>query len=159
MKNDGAESFFSRNASRLPNFTPGFGAWLCVQRFLALLMLIALAPLLAFLFILVKIDSRGPFLYVQERPGRFGKPFNAYKIRSMSVGADRNPQLAHAVTSDTPEVTRIGRYLRDFKLDEVPQLWNIVRAVAAGAPGKVHSGFPATSSDAARHDQSRANLY
>jgi polysaccharide export outer membrane protein len=130
-KIEGEDRLISRSASRLSNSTPGFSAWLYVQRFLALLMLIAMAPLFAFLFILVKIDSRGPFLYVQERPGRFGKPFNAYKIRSMSVGADRNPQLAHAVTSDTPEVTRVGRYLRDLKLDEIPQLWNIARGEMA----------------------------
>ena len=111
--------------------TPAFGAWLLVQRLLALLMLAALTPLLAILYIVVKLDSRGPFLYSQERPGRLGQPFRAYKIRSMTVGADRNPQLAHAVTSNTPEVTRAGRYLRDLKLDELPQLWNIVRGEMA----------------------------
>ena len=108
-----------------------FNAWLVAQRLLALVMLIALVPLLAVLFVLVKLDSRGPFFYTQERPGRFGVPFKAFKIRSMSVGADANPELAHAVTSDTPEVTRVGRYLRDLKLDEVPQLWNIVRGEMA----------------------------
>jgi len=105
--------------------------WLHAQRVLALLLLVTLPPLLALLVCLVKFDSRGPFIYVQQRPGRFGKPFNAFKIRTMSVGADRNPQLAHAVTSDTPEVTRVGRYLRDLKLDEIPQLWNIVRGEMA----------------------------
>jgi polysaccharide export outer membrane protein len=110
---------------------PAFDAWQLAQRCLALLLLIALAPVMAILFVLVKADSRGPFLYVQERPGRFGIPFRAYKIRSMTVGADRNPQLAHAVTSDTPEVTRAGKYLRDLKLDELPQLWNIVRGEMA----------------------------
>jgi polysaccharide export outer membrane protein len=116
---------------RLAQPTAMFSVWLLVQRFLALVMLIVLAPLLAVLFVLVKLDSRGPFIYMQKRPGRFGIPFKAFKIRSMSVGADRNPELAHAVTSDTPEVTRVGRYLRDFKLDEIPQLWNIVRGEMA----------------------------
>ena len=101
--------------------------WQFAQRFLALAMLLLSAPLLAAIYVLVKIDSRGPFLYQQQRPGRFGASFKAFKIRTMCVGADRNPQLAHAVTSDTPEVTRVGRYLRDLKLDELPQLWNIVR--------------------------------
>jgi lipopolysaccharide/colanic/teichoic acid biosynthesis glycosyltransferase/protein involved in polysaccharide export with SLBB domain len=94
---------------------------------LALVVLIAIAPLFAILYLLVKIDSPGPFFYKQQRPGRYGERFSAYKIRTMCVGADRNPTLAHAVTSDTPEVTRVGRYLRDLKLDELPQLWNIVR--------------------------------
>ena len=101
--------------------------WLATQRAMALLMLLASLPLMAVVFILVKLDSRGPFLYQQERPGRFGKRFTAYKIRTMCVGADKNPMLAHAVTSATPEVTRVGRYLRDLKIDELPQLWNIVR--------------------------------
>jgi polysaccharide export outer membrane protein len=116
---------------RLVRPTAFFSAWLLIQRCLALLMLVVLSPLLAALFVLVKLDSRGPFLYRQQRPGRFGVPFEAVKIRSMTVGADRNPKLAHAVTSNTPEVTRVGRYLRDLKLDEIPQLWNIVRGEMA----------------------------
>jgi len=101
--------------------------WIAVQRVFALTLLIVSVPALAVIYCLVKLDSRGPLIYKQERPGRFGKAFKAYKIRTMCVGADRNPQLAHAVTSDTPEVTRVGRYLRDLKIDELPQLWNIVR--------------------------------
>lgn len=108
-----------------------FDLWLVMQRMVALIILILMAPLLALLYVLVKLDSPGPFIYVQERPGRFGRPFRAFKIRSMTVGADANPELAHAVTSDTPEVTRVGRYLRDLKLDELPQLWNIVRGEMA----------------------------
>ena len=104
-----------------------FRLWHFVQRILALMLLIACLPLMAIIYVLVKVDSRGPLIYQQERPGRFGKNFKAFKIRTMCVGADSNPQLAHAVTSQTPEVTRVGRYLRDLKFDELPQLWNIVR--------------------------------
>lgn len=111
--------------------TYSFNAWLGLQRVLALILLLMMTPLLMVFFLLVKIDSRGPFIYVQQRPGRFGVPFRAFKIRTMTVGADRNPQHAHAVTSDTPEVTRVGRYLRDLKFDEIPQLWNIVRGQMA----------------------------
>jgi lipopolysaccharide/colanic/teichoic acid biosynthesis glycosyltransferase len=85
------------------------------------------SPLMALLYVVVKADSRGPFLYSQQRPGYRGVTFTAYKIRTMTVGADRDPTLAHAVTSDCPEVTRTGRILRDLKLDELPQLWNVVR--------------------------------
>jgi lipopolysaccharide/colanic/teichoic acid biosynthesis glycosyltransferase/protein involved in polysaccharide export with SLBB domain len=97
--------------------------------------------LLIALYVLVKVDSRGPFLYFQQRPGHLGRRFTACKIRTMTVGADRDPMLARAVTSASPEVTRMGRFLRDLKLDELPQLWNILRGdmVFAGprpiAPG------------------------
>jgi lipopolysaccharide/colanic/teichoic acid biosynthesis glycosyltransferase len=101
--------------------------WILFQRGTALCVLIAAAPVFALLYLVVRLDSRGPFLYRQARPGRGGSLFNAYKIRTMTVGADRNEMLARAVTSDTPEVTRIGRYLRDLKVDELPQLWNVVR--------------------------------
>lgn len=102
-------------------------AWQLVQQLAALLLLLAATPLALLLFVLVKCDSHGPFLYSQRRPGLRGRPFTAWKIRTMTVGADRNPMLARAVTSGSPEVTRVGRYLRDLKIDELPQLWNIVR--------------------------------
>jgi lipopolysaccharide/colanic/teichoic acid biosynthesis glycosyltransferase len=101
--------------------------WQLVQQLAALLLLLAATPLVLLLLVLVKCDSRGPFLYSQRRPGLRGRPFTAWKIRTMTVGADRNPMLARAVTSGSPEVTRVGRYLRDLKIDELPQLWNIVR--------------------------------
>jgi len=102
-------------------------AWPVVQRVGAFLLLLAATPLLALLFLAVKYDSPGPFFYRQQRPGLRGKPFTAWKIRTMTVGADRNVLLAHAVTSSSPEVTRVGRVLRDLKIDELPQLWNVVR--------------------------------
>ncbi|MEP1471028.1 MAG: sugar transferase [Halieaceae bacterium] len=100
--------------------------WRGVQQLTAAILLVLLTPLLALLFIIVKADSRGPFLYSQQRPGFRRQLFTTYKIRSMTVGADRDPMLALAVTSSTPEVTRAGKLLRDLKLDELPQLWNIV---------------------------------
>ncbi len=105
--------------------------WRLGQQLGALLLLLAVTPLLALLAVLVKSDSPGPFLYRQRRPGFQGKPFTAWKIRTMTVGADRNPMLARAVTSGSPEVTRVGRYLRDLKIDELPQLWNVVRGEMA----------------------------
>jgi len=101
--------------------------WQLLQQVAAGLTLLISTPLLVVLYVLVKVDSRGPFLYFQHRPGYLGQRFTACKIRTMTVGADRNPMLARAVTSASPEVTRVGRYLRDLKLDELPQLWNIVR--------------------------------
>ena len=101
--------------------------WRGLQRCTAALLLLLASPLMAVFYVLVKADSQGPFLYSQQRPGYRGRMFTAYKIRTMTVGADRDPALARAVTSQSPEVTRIGRILRDLKVDELPQLWNIVR--------------------------------
>ena len=101
--------------------------WRVVQRCVAACLLFLVAPLIAVIYVLVKTDSRGPFFYCQQRPGFRGRMFAAFKIRTMTVGADRDPMLARAVTSQSSEVTRIGRLLRDLKLDELPQLWNIVR--------------------------------
>lgn len=106
---------------------PHWILWRYLQQAVAALLLLALIPPMALVYVLVKKDSQGPFLYAQQRPGRNGQLFTAFKIRTMTVGADRNPMLARAVTSDSPEVTRIGRVLRDLKLDELPQLWNVMR--------------------------------
>lgn len=105
--------------------------WALVQRALALLALLAASPLVALLCLAVRLDSRGPLLYEQTRPGRGGVPFRTWKIRSMVQGADRNAALARATAADAPEITRVGRVLRDLKLDELPQLWSVVRGEMA----------------------------
>ena len=109
----------------------GWRIWRHTQQFGALLLLLAATPFLILLAVVVKCDSPGPFLYSQRRRGYRGKPFTAWKVRTMTVGADRDPKLALAVTSSSPEVTRVGRYLRDLKIDELPQLWNVVRGEMA----------------------------
>ena len=98
--------------------------WQRLQQCAAASLLVMVSPLLAVIYALVKADSPGPFLYSQQRPGYRGRIFTAFKVRTMTVGADRDPMLARAVTSQSPEVTRIGRLLRDLKLDELPQLLN-----------------------------------
>lgn len=86
--------------------------------------LIATAPLLVGLAIAVKLDSPGPALYGHERVGRGWSHFRAWKFRTMFVGADR---VGAAVTAGgDPRITRIGRILRRTKLDELPQLWNVL---------------------------------
>lgn len=87
--------------------------------------LAALAPLLAVLAALVKLTSPGPVLYVQERVGRGGRPFRLFKFRSMRAGADRAGALVTG--GGDPRVTPVGGWLRRTKLDELPQLWNVVR--------------------------------
>ena len=88
----------------------------------ALIGLVLLAPLLLLIALWVKLDSRGPVLYRQQRVGRAGKPFTIYKFRTMAPRAADGLQLT--VGAD-PRVTRAGRFLRHYKLDELPQLWNV----------------------------------
>jgi len=106
--------------------TDNWCCWYALQRILALVSLILAVPLLLIMCVAVRLDSEGSFFYRQRRPGRGGRLFSALKVRTMTVGADQDPLLARAVTSASPEVTRVGRVLRELKLDEVPQLWNVV---------------------------------
>jgi polysaccharide export outer membrane protein len=105
----------------------GYALWSVVQRILAALLLVMLAPLFLILYPAVRLSSPGPFLYSQMRPGKNGVPFRAYKLRTMHVGADRNTAAARSVRSGDPMVTPIGRLLRTLKIDEAPQLYNVVR--------------------------------
>lgn len=87
--------------------------------------LLLLSPLLAGIAIAIKLDSNGPVFYSQERIGRFGHPFRIYKFRTMQDGAEQGfPQLTE---DNDPRITRVGRFLRKYRLDELPQFWNIIR--------------------------------
>ena len=101
--------------------------WALIQRVVAFVLLILSLPLLLVLYLPVRISSRGSFLYTQKRPGFMGREFVIHKIRSMRVGSDRNPVYEKGVAIDDPNVTWIGRFLRDTKLDELPQLWDVFR--------------------------------
>ncbi len=89
------------------------------------LALLLLSPLLLVLALWVKLDSTGPVLYRGKRVGKDGQPFLMYKFRTMVEGAERR---GPAVTyRDDPRITRAGRFLRRTKLDELPQLLNVVK--------------------------------
>jgi exopolysaccharide biosynthesis polyprenyl glycosylphosphotransferase len=99
------------------------------------LLLLAL-PVLAVCAVLVKLDSRGPVLFRQVRLGKDGTPFPLVKLRTMVVGAEQMiDELQHGNEADgplfklrdDPRVTRVGRFLRKTSLDELPQLWNVLR--------------------------------
>jgi exopolysaccharide biosynthesis polyprenyl glycosylphosphotransferase len=90
----------------------------------SLLLLLFAAPLLAFAAIAIPFDSRGPILFRQVRVGRGGRPFRILKFRTMTVDAETSGP-AWASPSD-PRVTRVGRLLRRFRLDELPQLFNVL---------------------------------
>lgn len=89
------------------------------------LMLVALSPLFLAVALLIKRDDRGPVFYRASRVGKDGRDFRMYKFRTMVVNADQvgGPSTA----ADDPRLTRTGPSLRRFKLDEIPQLLNVVR--------------------------------
>ena len=97
-----------------------------VERVVAAIMLIPSSVLILFLVILVRITSRGPGIYSQERVGRNGKRFLMYKIRTMRANAEENTGAVWSPRND-PRITRLGRILRRLHLDEFPQLYNVVR--------------------------------
>lgn len=87
--------------------------------------LIVLSPLFAILAILIKHDSKGPVFYQQERIGYRHRPFKIYKFRTMKANAEEGtPQLSD---ENDPRITRIGRVLRKYRLDELPQFWNVLK--------------------------------
>ncbi|CAH0264454.1 UDP-glucose:undecaprenyl-phosphate glucose-1-phosphate transferase [Massilia sp. Bi118] len=85
--------------------------------------LLVLAPLLLAVALWVKLDSKGPVLFRQVRIGRHGVPFDIYKFRTMADRPDGGRQLT---VGQDPRVTRAGRFLRHYKLDELPQLLNVL---------------------------------
>lgn len=91
--------------------------------------LLFLAPLLPFLALLIKIDSEGPVFFKQQRLGKGGALFTIYKLRTMTDRAPeiRNPDGSKFVGENDPRLTRVGRVLRDYSIDELPQLFNILR--------------------------------
>ncbi|MBM3498410.1 MAG: sugar transferase [Armatimonadetes bacterium] len=91
----------------------------------ALLLLILLAPLALVLIVLIRRQTGASALFRQERIGRSGRPFTLLKFRSMRPDAD--PYAEAPRRDDDPRVTPIGRWLRRYSLDELPQLWNVIR--------------------------------
>ena len=101
---------------------------------------ILLLPLLAIIYVVIRLSTPGPVFYGQNRIGRGGSTFTAWKVRSMLPNADdvlsryleRDPELRREWESDhklknDPRITPIGRFLRKSSLDELPQLWNVLR--------------------------------
>jgi len=106
----------------------GFNAWLkrVIDIGLSSAALLVLAIPLATIAVIVRLTSRGPIFYAQERMGLDGKGFTVYKFRSMYEGAESNTGPVWA-REDDPRATPIGRWLRKLDLDELPQFWNVLR--------------------------------
>ena len=102
---------------------------LCIKRafdiLTAVLVMLILSPLYILLWILAYSSSKGPAFYSQQRIGLHGKPFAIYKFRTMVQHAEDDvPQLS---TDDDPRVTKVGHFMRKYRLDELPQMWNILK--------------------------------
>lgn len=89
----------------------------------SLFVLLPSLPIMLLVALLIKLESRGPVIFKQERVGLNGDPFYIYKFRSMAVDAENKGP--HFTSADDPRVTRIGRFIRKTSLDELPQLLNI----------------------------------
>ena len=93
---------------------------------LAAICLIVFSPLFLICYIAVKQEDGGPAIFKQERIGRFGRPFYIYKFRSMVVDAEKDGPALYQHENET-RMTKVGKFLRNHHLDELPQLWNVFK--------------------------------
>lgn len=87
--------------------------------------ILLLSPVFLILYISIRLESKGGSFYRQQRVGRYGKDFYVYKFRSMRVGADKQGLIT--VGGRDPRITHIGYFIRKYKLDELPQLFNVLK--------------------------------
>ncbi len=108
------------------NFSPAAqNIKFCLDKIGAGLALLLLSPLFLYLSRRIRRDSEGPVFFKQERIGRFGKPFMMYKFRTMYPDAESDgPMLS---SEQDPRITPFGRILRKYRIDELPQFWNVLR--------------------------------
>jgi lipopolysaccharide/colanic/teichoic acid biosynthesis glycosyltransferase len=92
------------------------------DRIVAFAGLLVLAPFLLIIAVMIKLTSKGPVIFRQERVGQYGARFTLYKFRTMKVVKDGNT----VTTRGDYRITRIGQFLRKYKLDEIPELWNVL---------------------------------
>lgn len=97
----------------------------CFDFWIALISLIILSPLFAIVAIAIKADSEGPVFFLQERIGRNGKLFRCVKFRSMAVDAEHHV-AGYEYEEATAYITKVGRFIRKYSIDELPQLLNII---------------------------------
>ena len=106
---------FERNVKRIFDFV------------IAAVVIILSSPMFVFCYILVKREDGGPVIFKQKRIGRFGRPFYIYKFRSMRIDAEKDGPRLFKGDGEDPRLTKIGRFLRRHHLDELPQLWNVLK--------------------------------
>jgi len=86
---------------------------------------VLLLPVFAVIIIAIRVSSKGPAVFKQERAGKDGRPFTFYKFRTMRLDVD--PFGASPKSGDDPRLTRVGKFLREYSLDELPQLFNVLK--------------------------------
>jgi sugar transferase (PEP-CTERM system associated) len=91
----------------------------------SLLLLVLTLPIIALFAVLVKLDSKGPAFFRQTRVGLYGEPFTLIKLRSMRIDAEKDG--AKWAEKDDPRITRLGRFMRKFRIDELPQAWSVLK--------------------------------
>ena len=106
---------FERNVKRIFDFV------------IAAVVIILSSPMFVFCYILVKREDGGPVIFKQKRIGRFGRPFYIYKFRSMRIDAEKDGPRLFKGDGEDLRLTKIGRFLRRHHLDELPQLWNVLK--------------------------------
>ena len=92
---------------------------------ISLLAIVILLPVFAVIAIAIRVSSKGPILFKQERAGKNGKPFTFYKFRTMKMDVDAFAPSPKS--SDDPRLTKVGKFLREYSLDELPQLFNVLK--------------------------------
>jgi sugar transferase (PEP-CTERM system associated) len=136
-----APSFYEQVTGKLliENITPGWFIFsqgfriTALRRFLkrmidlisAIVILLLVLPFLPIIVLVIKLDSAGPILFRQKRVGKRGKIYVLYKFRTMTVDAEKNTGAVWAKEHD-PRVTRVGEFLRKCRIDEIPQLFNVL---------------------------------
>jgi exopolysaccharide biosynthesis polyprenyl glycosylphosphotransferase len=153
---DDAANLYEEITGRVPvelitSETLAFGEGFRTSRFIALvqraggaviapLLMLILSPIFLLIAILIKLDSRGPIFYKQERVGLHEKPFKTIKFRSMRTDSEQHTGPIWASKQDS-RVTRVGKLIRTLRLDELPQLWNVAKgemAIVGPRPERPH---------------------
>lgn len=98
----------------------------CIDIFFSVFLLIVTAPIILIVSVLIKLDSKGPVLFSQERVGENRKPYMIHKFRSMVADAETKSGPVWAQSEDD-RITRVGNFIRKWRIDEIPQLWNVLR--------------------------------
>ena len=97
-----------------------------IETAIALIALVMLSPIMLLTALAIKLTSPGPILFKQQRLGLHGKEFTMYKFRSMAVGAERTGSGVYS-EKDDPRVTKVGKFIRMTSIDELPQVFNVIK--------------------------------